>query len=323
MYEVSIIVPVYNVQNLLSKCVESLIHQTIFQRLEIILVDDGSNDACGDLCDNYSRQYENIQTFHKINGGVSSARNYGLSHAKGEYIAFVDADDSVEPFYYETLLQAAKQKKAELVVGDYNIVYLDGKKHRYRSDNVQTHTWDSNAALVAFLKGENIGVNLFDKLFYREKIGQLRFDENIRIGEDLYFIFQYLTTVDVVYGDFTPGYNYLQREGSAMNSTFSKKYFDVIEVSERILTWIKEKKPDLVDYAEAMYVHSVYKTLERGYKGKTSNQYQKEMSVLSNRLRSFPIIKAWKGLSRRQFLGFLLMRMSPFLYMQICRAMRI
>ena len=182
MYEVSVIVPVYNVQNLLSKCVESLIHQTIFQQLEIILVDDGSNDACGDLCDNYSRQYENIQTFHKINGGVSSARNYGLSHAKGEYIAFVDADDSVEPFYYETLLQAAKQKKADLVVGDYNIIYLDGKKHRYRSDNVQTHTWASNAALVAFLKGENIGVNLFDKLFYREKIGQLRFDENIRIG---------------------------------------------------------------------------------------------------------------------------------------------
>lgn len=323
MCEVSVIIPVYNVEQWLPRCLESLINQTIFNEIEILLIDDGSTDLSGSLCDSYASKYKNIATYHKSNGGVSSARNYGLQYANGLYIAFVDSDDYVEKDFYEMMIKSGKKQNADLLVGDYNLVFPDGKKKRYRSSANKPIFWDQNSAIKDFLKGENIGVNLFDKLFLRNTIGNLKFDEEIKIGEDMYFIFQFLTRTKKVYGSFIAGYYYFQREGSTMNSIFTESHFDVITISNRILEWIKDNQPELLRYAKAMYVHSAYKTIERAYKFNAKDVYNKRLESLIQRIKSFPILTAWECLSRKQFVGFVLMRMSPKLYVIVCNLMKI
>ena len=113
---ISVIVPIYKVEKYLRKCVESILSQT-HTNLEIILVDDGSPDNCGAICDEYAKQDARIKVIHKPNGGLSDARNAGLDIMTGEYVAFVDSDDWIGPRMYETLLQMLKLFQADIAIG--------------------------------------------------------------------------------------------------------------------------------------------------------------------------------------------------------------
>lgn len=127
MPKVSIIVPVYKVEKYIRRCIESLQSQTL-EDIEIILVDDGSPDSCGSICDQYAEKDKRIHVLHKANGGVSAARNDGLSIAKGEYVIFCDSDDWMEPEAFEKLYQKATETKADIVIGDVYQVYGEYKK---------------------------------------------------------------------------------------------------------------------------------------------------------------------------------------------------
>ena len=116
---ISIIVPVYNVEKYVAECIESIIKQT-YQNLEILLIDDGSTDNSGKICDKYAEKDKRIKIIHKENGGVSSARNLGLDLAQGEYIAFIDSDDFVSNKYIESLYSAIEHKDAEIVLSKYS-----------------------------------------------------------------------------------------------------------------------------------------------------------------------------------------------------------
>lgn len=131
MPTISIIVPIYNVEKYLCYCLDSICNQT-FKDWECLLIDDGSTDKSGRICDQYAHKYNQIKTFHKKNGGVADARNYGLKHAIGKYIMYVDGDDWIEADSIERLLQTANENNADLVIGDFNFVYGD-KKTPYRS----------------------------------------------------------------------------------------------------------------------------------------------------------------------------------------------
>ena len=110
---ISIIVPVYNVEQFLARCIDSIRAQT-YRNIEILLIDDGSTDNSGRVCDEYAKQDGRIKVYHKPNGGVSSARNYGLDRATGKYIGFVDSDDFIAPDMYEYLIQLIKDTNAEI-----------------------------------------------------------------------------------------------------------------------------------------------------------------------------------------------------------------
>ena len=114
MNDISVIVPVYNVEKYLEKCIDSILSQT-FKNFEIILVDDGSTDSCGIICDEYERLDNRVKVIHKINGGLSSARNSGLEIASGEYVAFVDSDDWIDKNMYQELYNEAKKNNADIV----------------------------------------------------------------------------------------------------------------------------------------------------------------------------------------------------------------
>lgn len=123
---VSVVVPVYNVQNYISKCIDSIINQT-YKNLEIIIVDDGSPDKCGQICDEYAAKDSRITVIHKENGGLSDARNCGMAAATGEYITFVDSDDCLHLHFIEILMKIAKNKNADIIVGDF-VTFKDEDK---------------------------------------------------------------------------------------------------------------------------------------------------------------------------------------------------
>lgn len=171
--KISIIVPVYKVEPYLRKCLDSIISQT-YQNLEIILVDDGSPDNCGAICDEYAARDRRIQVIHKENGGLSSARNTGLDIATGEWVGFVDSDDWVEPDMYEYLLSGAQQARADIAVCG---VWEEWPDRRLCRSCSQAESFDTEGGLEQFFLRKKYSHSAWDKLYRRTLFAGIRFPE--------------------------------------------------------------------------------------------------------------------------------------------------
>ena len=317
MKKISVVIPVFNIEKYLPKCLFSIEEQTAFQSLEIILVDDGSNDNSGKICDDFSAKYNNVKVIHKKNGGVSSARNAGIEIAKGEYVSFVDGDDYLDNDHFYEMLKDIELTHADLIIHDY---YVENDKmfYKYRKNNI-FKKFNKHEAIKEILSGGIIGNNLFDKSFSRQIIKDIRFDCSIRIGEDLLFIYQAIENANNIICKSTATYHYIQRNGSAMNSNFSEKFFDILKVSKIIENRIKKNYPELINYSEALTIYSKYKTLERAYKSKDYSNYLEEIKLLNQDIKKFSMKTAINCLSTKKFLGLLLIKISPKLYLLVCK----
>lgn len=322
MCKISVIVPVYNIDQYLDRCVSSIISQSCFEQLEVILVNDGSTDKSPDKCQEYAKKYSNIVVINKDNGGVSSARNAGISAAHGQYIAFVDGDDYVATDFFQEMLDAIIYSQSDLVIFDYYVVYNGDSKKAYRGE-IQENYFTSDGAMREFLKGGAIGINLFDKLYVTRIVKQIAFDPSIRIGEDLYFIFQYLQKIEKCYGVYKPGYYYVQREGSAMKSQFAEKNFDAIIVAERIMLWAKKIIWNIWNWQKLITFMWPIKTVERALKSRDYAAYKEQIDDLYCKIKHYRLRQAYNNLSRKQFVGFLLMKLSPKAYILVCKVMKI
>lgn len=211
---ISVIVPVYNVEMYLSQCVESIINQT-YPHLEIILVDDGSTDASGQLCDRYAEKDTRIKVIHKVNGGLSSARNVGMSVMTGEYVAFVDSDDWLElDTYRAALAEFIQDPRLNVVSFTFMSINSDGtKKVSRQSSAVYVGMEASNA-----LAGDKFHVMVWSYLYRRDIIQGMSFMEG-RLSEDQPFTAELMSRPEVCVKTLSaPYYNYRrQREGSIMN----------------------------------------------------------------------------------------------------------
>lgn len=321
MKKISVIIPVYNIEEYLPKCLQSIEEQSVFQDLEIILIDDGSKDDSGKICDAFATKHNNVIVTHKKNGGVSSARNAGIESATGEYISFVDGDDYLDSNHFSEMLDDIKKTKSDLIIHDYYVEY-NKSLYKYRQNNLEKN-FNQNEALKEILSGGIIGNNLFDKVFKRELIKDIRFNSSIRIGEDLLFIYQFLEKTNKIKCRTIATYHYIQRSGSAMNSNFSEKFFDIIEVSQIIENSIKKNHPDLTNYAQALTIYSKYKTLERAYKTKTYNKFNKRLEILKKEIKEYSVLKAVKYMSVKKMIGLILMKFSSKLYLFICKIKKI
>lgn len=169
---ISVIVPVYNVEKYLDRCVESVLNQT-YKDFELLLVDDGSPDECPRLCDEWAKKDERIKVFHKSNGGLSSARNYGLDRAKGDYIAFVDSDDFVHPDYLNLLYSALTQADADVAICDY-INFKENDVINYEKEKTEAFEEYNNIAI--FQKYEEVDlVVAWNKLYKKNIFANVRF----------------------------------------------------------------------------------------------------------------------------------------------------
>lgn len=189
----SVVVPVYNAENSIRRCIDSILLQS-YSDFELLLIDDGSIDNSGRICDEYAEKDSRVRVFHKPNGGVSSARNLGLDHAKGEWIAFVDSDDCVSESYLHNLW--SHSSCVDLVISYAELVYLDGSRRRevYKSKLV---TDDYNVLFVA--NDLSWHTSPWSKLFNKNICGDLRFVEGMHIGEDLVFLYSYILKCDKIY----------------------------------------------------------------------------------------------------------------------------
>ena len=245
---VSVIVPIYKVEPYLRQCVDSIISQT-YKNLEIILVDDGSPDACPQICDEYAQKDNRVRVIHKLNEGLSSARNAGLDIATGDYIAFVDSDDWLESDMYRILLELLLRHDADVAECAHNSGTVKNVNNDY-NDNIYTETvFEDYSSIVNNIVVEesipDLRFEVWDKLFKRSIISDTRFKVG-QIYEDLFFDRVILKRCNrLVYTNYI-GYNYrVNREGSTVSFFNEKKLCKLSEIDEYIKEFEKEKKSDI------------------------------------------------------------------------------
>lgn len=237
---VSIIVPIYKVEEYLDECIESIVHQT-YPNIEIILVDDGSPDRCPQLCDEWAKKDNRIKVIHKENGGVSSARNAGITLAKGEWIWFVDSDDSVE-----------KDALADIInfTADNDLVIFDSKLN-------EQYIKDENFFSKYYFRYA-FGFEPWNKLYKKSIIvdNDLRFDTEENVGEDLLFNITYYQYADKYKFSTSKYYNYRVREDSAMQSNNEKRLEQQLRLYSKIYDVYKNKLDERI-LAQLFVMHLI------------------------------------------------------------------
>lgn len=239
--KISVIIPIYNVEKYLPKCINSVLNQT-YSNLEIILVNDGSTDSCKQICEEYKKLDNRIKIINKKNGGLSDARNYGIEASTGNYIAFLDSDDWIDKELYMTLYKIIKRYDADISVCNFKKSYLNGDNKTHNSGKIKCY---SNIEALNELYGKNSVqmIVAWNKLYKRSTIKELRFPVG-RIHED-----EYLTPIIIynanklVYIDKELLY-YRQTPNSIMNSKFNIKRLDYLYVLENRIEFFKENMLD-------------------------------------------------------------------------------
>lgn len=272
---ISVIVPIYNAEKYLNKCLESIIGQT-YKNLEIILVDDGSSDNSPTICDAWAQIDSRIRVIHKKNGGVSSARNAGIDLAQGDYIGFVDADDWIEPNMYEVLINNAEKFSADKSSCGY--VYYGQQTVCVPSESC-TVLQNSDEMRLRIVGGRNNAV--WCAIYSGSVVGNVRFNESLKVAEDWLFNYQVCLKMSSEVIVDTPLYHYEDNIESAMHGIDEKKICDRISVLEYIWNseYNREKRlPQLADeYVPAFFYgadecirENVYK--EKWYKKKVKKE---------------------------------------------------
>lgn len=230
---ISIIIPAYNIENYIAKCLDSLLNQT-YKNLEIIVVDDGSSDNTGKIVDEYAVKYENIRVIHKKNAGVSSARNLGIEVANGDYIGFVDGDDTVDEEMFKVLINNAIKYDADISHCGYKMVFPSRIDYYYNTGILVEQ--DNQLGLKDLIMGNRVEPGLVNKLYKRELFKKVRLNEKIRINEDLlvnYYLFKQ-SEKSIFYDKCM--YSYRLRKNSASTSKINiNKITDPVKVKKEIL----------------------------------------------------------------------------------------
>lgn len=281
---VSVIVPVYKVEPYLCKCVDSILAQT-YQNLEIILVDDGSPDACGAICDEYAKQDSRITVIHKPNGGLSDARNAGLDVMTGKYVAFVDSDDWIMPRMYETLLQMLKQFQADIAFGAVaDDLEQDGKVTTVKVSNYGDEPFSESAA-EAMRRYFHGSWAAWDKLYKADLFRDIRYPVG-EINEDEAIVLQLLSKCTRVCYTNEVFYHYMRRpsSGSITAASFSVKKLAWQAHCRDNLEFVQAHYPTLVSDAAARYRGSLLWSLTEI--ALSDENYAGETQALLSALRS-------------------------------------
>lgn len=211
---ISVIVPFYNVESYARKCIESIQAQT-YKNLEIILVDDGSPDRCGEICDEYAARDPRIKVIHKKNGGLSSARNSALEIATGKYIGFVDSDDWIEPQMYEKMLQGIISSGSEIAICGVHYDYKNCTTQNKHFPANDLHTYSRDAAIKILIEDKGIHNYVCDKLFSKDVI-KTAFPIGVTL-EDIRTTIRWFANAKQICTVPFNGYHYIQRKGSILH----------------------------------------------------------------------------------------------------------
>lgn len=243
---ISIIVPIYNTAKYLNKCVDSLINQ-LYKNIEIILINDGSTDDSGKVCDEFAKHHNNIKVIHSKNLGVSNARNTGIENSTGEYICFVDSDDYVSNRYITDMLNIAQQEDADITTCNQYKIWNDGKKIELFKNNTYLNEYfmlSGIETLADMLYGKTCYATCCCKLYKKEIFDTIRFP-SITMGEDSYTMYHCFLKAKKVAHLRAPNYFYLQHIESTMHNTNYDKFYDYIKLSDNFIEIVNNNYPEL------------------------------------------------------------------------------
>lgn len=241
---ISVIVPVYNVKKYLPRCIDSIINQT-YSNLEIILVDDESNDGSSEICDEYGKKDSRIKVVHKKNGGAADSRNEGLKLAKGDYIGFVDSDDFIYEDMYEYLYSLIKENKADMSVCRYDMCKEgESNNEKEKRSNSDIVVISRETAMEYVLGDIEIKSFVWDKLYRRELFDDIRFLKGKKM-EDMDIVYRLIHNCNLIVMGNEIKYNYVQRSGSTLSSKTPDFYIDLYEVELQRYKFIKKEYPKI------------------------------------------------------------------------------
>ncbi len=277
--KLSVIIPVYNIdENSLHRCIRSIIKQNV--KIEVILVDDGSDYICHKVCDDLAKEYTDLVVIHQLNEGVSSARNKGLSNAHGEYIAFVDADDWIEDGMYHEMLLAAEKNDFDIVISGFVRDYDGIIKNKVSCCKKITLT--SKEALYELLKKEKIGWEPWDKIFKKEIVENLFFNTNYAMGEDLDFVWRCVKKSHQIYILPLHKYHYCYRNDSVTSEINPVKKNDGVLVMRKILQDCRENYPMLVNMINSLLIKEMSSVILKAY---MVNKCKRQIKEYQNYIR--------------------------------------
>lgn len=283
MIKVSIIVPVYNVEKYLEKCLTSLVNQTL-KDIEIIVVNDGSTDNSQDIIDGFVKKYNNVFAYKKQNSGMSDSRNFGINKARGEYIGFVDSDDFIDYTMYEKMYNKIKSKNYDMVVSDYFVVNDDITKKQ--DSNVKS---DLNSKKEIKKIFNIIYPVIWNKLYKREIFDSITFKSGVWF-EDVEFIYRLLPMLNKIGTIKEPFYYYIKRKGS-ITSKINNRIYDYIDNFNGLVEYYKKNNlySKYHKELEYSYVRYIYATFIKRCLTFDYNDYLKSLdTAIKNVKENFP-----------------------------------
>lgn len=253
--KVSIIIPVYNAGNYLEECLKSILKQT-YKNIEIILIDDGSTDSSGKICDVYSKKDCRIKVIHSINRGVSSSRNTGIKLAQGKYIVFIDSDDYINEDMIEDMIEG--MKKSDLAICGYNRIESQNKIKKVGiSINKHIINMEELENYMGFLLNKLLFNSPANKMYKKELINQY-FDEQLSMGEDLLFNLEYIKNISSIRIIREELYNYRIHDSNSLSSCYRHNMFEIQKLLyNKILENFKERKFRNFNIAYSYFIKSI------------------------------------------------------------------
>ncbi len=305
---ISVIVPVYNVEKYLDRCVESIVNQT-YQNLEIILVDDGSPDNCPAMCDEWAKKDSRIVVIHKENGGLSDARNAGLDVFNGQWVLFFDSDDTVDLQIIKLLYQAVTKNDVKLAVCGMNVCYDDGRKCAFNI-KVNGNTIKADEYLEHFYDFRGSFIVAWNKLFHRSLFNEFRFKKGI-IFEDAELIYKIAFLAGEVSIVDKPLYNYFQTPDSLSRSSFNQKKLSIVD------TLLEQKDFFAAHQLNKCYKNNLEQLIYRSRSAAIASLYYLNNKILFRkyykifRKAYFEIIKLLAPVSKREMIRYTLFLIFP------------
>ncbi|WP_294101981.1 glycosyltransferase [uncultured Ruminococcus sp.] len=312
---ISVVIPVYNVEKYLERCVKSVVEQT-YENLEIILVDDGSTDSSGELCDKIALTDDRIKVIHKENGGLSSARNAGIEVANGDYIGFVDSDDYIEKDMYLTLIAPTYEHDVDMCSCTMKDVY---------SSHVVNFKYEHNAfycngkdAYRYILQGKYIPISVCPKIFSRAVMEKARFAIG-KYYEDFFFVAEVMPYVKTVWTVGLPLYCYYHRDDSITTCDFSNRHIDVIRAAKKNYDIVKKLYPDMGKECAFRMYRTHFQVLDKMMMSDNYESIEEYDKVVSFLRKNWFRIVCMEYFTTSRRIGAVLLRIDPKLYYLLLR----
>lgn len=280
---ISVILPVYNVESYLDRCMHSLLNQT-YKNLEIIMIDDGSTDSSGEICDKYARIDGRVCVIHQKNQGLSAARNKGIENSKGRYLTFVDSDDSVQTDMIEYLFYLLKKFDCKMSLCSHIVYFTKSKKYRDLG-NGKEEKLSAHDCIKSMLYHGDVDTSAWAKLYSREVIDDIRFPVG-KFYEDIATTYKYFIKSDYVACGFNSKYIYHVRDNSIVTGSFSLRKLDLLEMTDSMAYEVNEIYSDLKKAVLRRRVYARFSTLNQMLYLDNNNELIKRRKEIINFIHS-------------------------------------